>query len=145
MLRTADSGFDAAVVDNETRTVALVEVKAHPIERWEVSLQERLARVTEPIPFVLAIDLGTISLYRPVREILGQPVVRLDAKQILQHYDPEFPGRRVFDPYLLTLAEAWLRDLAYHWKSDEPPGSAELRGTGLLEMIAGGTTQRLGA
>jgi hypothetical protein len=60
-------------------------------------------------------------------------------------YDPEFPRERVFESYLLTLVEAWLRDLAYHWKSENPPGSEELGRAGLLEKLEGGTTQRLGA
>ncbi len=34
MSRTADHGFDTAVVDREDHTIALVEVKAHPEERW---------------------------------------------------------------------------------------------------------------
>jgi hypothetical protein len=80
-----------------------------------------------------------------VGENLGEPLVRLDTRQVLQHYDPDFPSRRVFEAYLLTLAEAWLRDLAYHWKSESPPGSDELRSVGLLEKLEGGTTQPLGA
>jgi hypothetical protein len=51
----------------------------------------------------------------------------------------------VFESYLLTLVEAWLRDLSYHWKSENPPGSEELRSAGLLKRLEGGTTQRLGA
>ena len=39
MPRTADSGFDAAVVDRENHTVALVEVKAHPVD---TSFQEKM-------------------------------------------------------------------------------------------------------
>ena len=70
---------------------------------------------------------------------------KLDTRQVLQHYDLEFPGKRVFESYLLTLVEAWLRDLAYHWKSENPPGSEELGRAGLLERLEGGTTQRLGA
>ena len=76
---------------------------------------------------------------------LGEPIVQLDTRQVLQHYDTDFPRRRVFEFYLLTLVEAWLRDLAYHWKSENPPGSEELGRTGLLEKLEGGTTQRLGA
>jgi hypothetical protein len=32
MPRTADNGFDAPVVGRENYTVALIEVKAHPVE-----------------------------------------------------------------------------------------------------------------
>ncbi len=145
MPRTADNGFDAAVVDRENHAVALVEVKAHPVERWATILPRQLAKFAERVAFVLTIDPNCIQLYRSGGESLGEPIVRLDTRQVLQHYDPEFPRKRVFESYLLTLVEAWLRDLAYHWKSEDPPGSEELGRAGLLEKLEGGTTQRLGA
>jgi hypothetical protein len=145
MLRTADSGFDAAVVDRENHTVALVEVKAHPVEKWATILPRQLAKFAERVAFVLAIDPNFIQLYRSGGENLGEPIVRLETRQVLQHYDPEFPRERVFEPYLLTLVEAWLRDLAYHWKSEDPPGSEELGKAGLLDKLEEGNTQRLGA
>ncbi len=144
MPRTADSGFDAAVVDRENHTVALVEVKAHPVERWATILPRQLAKFAERVAFVLTIDPNCIQLYRSGGGSLGEPIVRLDTRQVLQHYDPEFPRERVFESYLLTLVEAWLRDLA-HWKSEDPPGSEELGKAGLLEKLEGGTTQPLGA
>ena len=144
MPRTADAGFDVAVVDRENHTVALVQVKAHPVERWATIFQQRqLAKVAERVAFVLTIDPNRIQLYGPEGGSLGEPIVHLDTRQVLQHYDPEFPGKRVFESYLLTLVEAWLRDLAYHWKSGDPPGSEELGKAGLLEKLEGGTTQPL--
>src|SRR5262249_34009593 len=126
-------------------TVALVEVKAHPVGRWATTLPGQPAKFAEPVAFVLTTDPDSIQLYRSKGESLGEPIVRLDTRQVLQHHDPEFPRERVFEFYLLTLVEAWLRDLAYHWKSEEPPGSEELGRAGLLEKLEGGTTQRLGA
>lgn len=146
MPRTADSGFDAAVVDRENNAVALVQVKGHPVgDRWTTILSRQLASFGEQVAFVLAIDPNTIALYRPEGESLAEPIVQLNTSQVLKYYDPEFSKKRVFESYLLTLVEAWLRDLAYHWKSDNPPGSEELREAGLLEKVEGGTTQRLGA
>ena len=146
MLHTADIGFDAAVVDRENHAVALIQVKAHPVgDRWRTNLPMQVARFGERVAFVLTIDPNNIALYRAEAENLVEPIVKLDTRQVLQHYDPEFLKKRVFESYLLTLVEAWLRDLAYHWKSDNPPGAEELRETGLLEKVEGGTTQRLGA
>lgn len=145
MPQTADYEFDARVVDKENRLVALVEVKAHPVERWATIVPSQLAKFPEPVAFVLTVDPNSIHLYRPTGESLGEPIVRLDTRQILQNYDPEFPRKRVFEAYLVTLVEAWLRDLAYHWKLPTPPGSEELRMAGLLEKLEGGTTLRLGA
>jgi hypothetical protein len=145
MPRTADKGFDAAVLDRENHAVALVQVKAHPVESWATILPRQLAKFAERVAFVLTIDPDCIQLYRPGGESLGEPIVHLDTRQVLRHYDPEFPRKRVFESYLLTLVEAWLRDLAYHGKSENPPGSEELGRAGLLEKLEGGTTQPLGA
>ena len=146
MPRTADSGFDAAVVDRENHAVALVQVKAHPLgQKWATILPVQLAKYSERVDFVLTIDPDCIHLYGMVEGALVGPIVHFDTAQVLQHYDPDFNNRRVFESYLLTLVEAWLRDLAYHWKSENPPGSEELRRAGLLERLEGGTTQPLGA
>ena len=45
MSRTADHSFDTAVVDREDHTVALVEVKAHPVERWATILPKATGEI----------------------------------------------------------------------------------------------------
>jgi hypothetical protein len=65
MPRTGDNGFDAAVVGRENHVVALVEVKAHPVERWAPILPRQLAEFAERVAFVLTIDPNRIQLYRP--------------------------------------------------------------------------------
>jgi hypothetical protein len=142
---TAHYGFDAAIVDSENEPVALVEVKMHPVEKWATILPRRLAKFPGRVTYFLAVDPSCIQLYRAVADSLGEPIVRLDTRQVLRHYDPEFPRQRMFESYLLTLVEAWVRDLAYHWKSENPPGSDELGRAGLLEKLAGGTTRLLEA
>lgn len=137
MPRTADNGFDTAVVDRENHPVAFVEVKAHAVEEWATVLPEQRAKSTQEVAFLLTIDPDWIRLYRSGAASLGEPIVGLDTRQVLQHYDPEDPGKRVFESYPLTLVEAWLRDLAYHWKSENPPGSMEPGGAGLLELLTG--------
>lgn len=82
-------------------------------------------------------------MYRTNGEGFGEPVAQLLTREMLEPYEPNFTKKRVFEPYLVTLVEAWLRDMAYHWKSEIPPGWDALRGTGLLERIEEGTTQRL--
>lgn len=145
MPQRVDSGFDAAFMDKENHAVVLVDVKDHPVERWATILPRQLAKFAEQVAFVLAIDPNHIFLYRPEQDNVGEPIVHLDTRLVLKHYDPEFPSKRVFESYLLTLVEGWLRDLAYHWKSENPPGSEELGKAGLLEKLEGGTTLPLGA
>ncbi len=60
MTRTADNGFDAAVVARENRPVALVEVKAYPVERWATSLPKQLAKFAVRVAFVFTIDPNCI-------------------------------------------------------------------------------------
>jgi hypothetical protein len=43
---------------------------------------------------------------------------------------------------MVTLLTSWLRDLAYRWKSDHPPGLEDLASTGLFEKIEGGFAGR---
>jgi hypothetical protein len=141
-----ERGFDTAVVDQENRVVALIQVKARPLgEEWTPLLRNELKRRPLPPPiFLLAIDPVYINLYRLAEKELIDPVVQLDTAKILSHYDPDFTEKRIFEFYLLTLVEAWLRDLAYHWKSPTPPGSEELHAAGFLGRVEGGTTQSLG-
>jgi hypothetical protein len=143
MLQTADARFDAVVVDRDNHAIILVEAAAHPAEKSVPLPPRQPTSLTEPVEFVLNVDPSSIYLYRLEGARLQEPILRLDTRQILQFYDPEFSSKRVFESYLLTLVEAWLRDLAYHWKSENPPGSAELERIGLLERLQGGTTQRL--
>ena len=138
-----DYELDAMFLDRENLPVAWIEVKARPLgEEWKPLLMslmgQRPHRTTE---FILAIDPVCIQLYRPTETELGEPLARLETPKILSHYEPNFTGKRIYEPYLQTLVEAWLRDLAYHWKSPNPPGMEELKATGLLERVAGGTTQ----
>lgn len=139
-----DHGFDAVVTDRDELPVALIQVKGRPLGKdWMPLLRSELAQ--RPFPaadFLLAIDPVSIHLHTLTDKELSEPVLRLDTPQVLSHYDPDFAGKRIFEFYLLTLVEAWLDDLAYHWKSPVPPGSDELKATGFLSRVEGGTTQR---
>jgi len=138
-------GFDAAVLDREDLPVALIEVKSSPpVNGWSNWLRDMLnGNEVSRTEFLIAIDLTSIQFF-PVKDTtLGEPVV-FDTAAVLSRYDADFSGKRIFEPYLLTLVEAWLRDLAYHWKSPSPPGSNELKSLGFLNRIEGGTTRSAG-
>ena len=68
-------------------------------------------------------------------------LITLKTAAVLSHYDPEFGSKPIFEPYLITLVDVWLRDLAYHWKVGIPPASEQLAAIGLLQRLEGGTTQ----
>lgn len=144
----SDREMDAAVLDRDDHPVALIQVKSRPLgDEWTRLLRGDRQRISETYPdaaYLLAIDPERIHLYRLTEKVLADPVLQLDTPRILGHYDPDFSRERIFEEYLLTLVEAWLRDLAYHWKTPNPPGSEELNAAGFLGKVEGGTTWRPG-
>ncbi|HLP92025.1 MAG TPA: hypothetical protein VK184_25975 [Nostocaceae cyanobacterium] len=58
------------------------------------------------------------------------------ADEVLSEYDAEFRNKKIFEYYLETLVEAWLRDLASNWKTDHPPKSQELKQIGFVDQLA---------
>ena len=142
---------DIIIEDRSDRPVALVDVKASVVSP-EI-LQEHISQLNHSHPSILfgiLVDLENIYvLKRDVGTGTFAPLVNLSAKEILQHYSPEFAGKdsrygsiQTFHDLLETLVTAWLRDLAYHWKSEHPPGTEEFSSTGLLELIEGGFARR---
>jgi hypothetical protein len=122
--------------------ILVVEVKSRlrsDIEKPQ--LVEWLSNLDVVPPFAMIVDPQYIRVFRWDGKHLEE-TVRLSAREIFTRYDDAFGSRRIFEPYLASLAEAWLRDLAYHWKSVQPPGRDELQSSGLLEQLAGGTTKR---
>jgi hypothetical protein len=117
------------------------------------------------IPFALLADSDQLLIYRKNIEDHAETVWTSPTATILAHYDPDLgrsfdlgwpepkPGsvlaqtalqlhkRRIFAHYLTTLIQAWLRDLAYRWKSSVPPAMDEMANIGLLERLEGGTTK----
>jgi len=144
MPTTANSyHIDLIAEDRDGNPLLLGEVKAtsgisdEHIER----LTFYLKALRDPIPFALLADLTTIKIFRWDGKSLSKPLAILSTPDVLRHYDPEFDQRRIFASYLQTLVEAWLRDLAYHWKSDQPPAAGSLAQIGLLPMLEGGSTR----
>jgi hypothetical protein len=142
---------DIVVDDGSDRPVALVEVSASVATRGEfLEFLQRLLEFPDPsLSFGLFVDLEDIRVLRRDIQNPSIPVVELKTQEVLKHYAPEFAGKAsryvsspIFQDYLATLVEGWLRDLAYHWKSGDPPGSGALAETGLLERIENGMTRR---
>ena len=134
---------DIIAEDAQGRPVLVIEVSGRALGP---DAADRVLSYMEtsgpPLPFGMVADPKTIRVLRyDCDEPVGFRVV-LDTATILGHYDPEFASKQIFANYLGTLVEAWLRDLAFHWKSEMPPGSKELAGIGLLPKIQGGDTRR---
>lgn len=101
----------------------------------------QLSKTVGVIPFAMIVDPEDITIFIWNGRELSEAVCSLKTPTVLQHYDAEFHSDRIFEPYLETLVEGWLRDCAYHWKSQNPPASEQIAAIGLLEQLEGGTTR----
>jgi hypothetical protein len=55
--------------------------------------------------------------------------------EVMSEYDSQFRKKRIFEYYLETLVESWLRDLADNWKTDHPPKLQELTQIGFVGKL----------
>ena len=138
---------DIIAQNREGKPVLLVEIKANILKGKETKnraisqLKLYLQAANINIPFAMLVDLEDIQIFQWHEANLSEPIVSVKTADVLNCYDPEFSGKRIFGQYLETLVEAWLLDLAYHWKSEKPPASEHLAAIGLLQRLEGGTTQ----
>ena len=131
---------DIIAEDREGRPILLVEVKSAPADEDAVrQLFTYLSAAPDTVAFGMLVDPEMIRVYRR-GEI--SPVSEFDTIETLRHYSPGYGAELIRDkhPRLLeihvsTLAEGWLRDLAYHWKVGEVPRRAELDRIGLLPAL----------
>ncbi|MEH1835793.1 MAG: hypothetical protein V7L29_28005 [Nostoc sp.] len=56
--------------------------------------------------------------------------------EVMSEYDSEFAKKRISEFYLEILVESWLRDLAYNWKTDNPPKLQELKRIDFVQKLA---------
>jgi hypothetical protein len=145
---------DIIALDKDDRIVALIEVKI--IQAQDKAAKQRivdysidwlkaaLAKMSElraVIPYAMFVDTEQILIFKWDGVNLSEPVCSLNTGEILRYYEPEFGSKRISGRYLEALVESWLRDLAYHWKSEIPPASEQVATIGLLKMLADGTTK----
>jgi hypothetical protein len=134
------SEVDLVVYDRDGRIALAAEVKGMPIDDAAAQLAYLAERVGDVDYFLLA-DPENFRLYR--RGDLTAPILTLHVDELLSFYNPTATGRKLFEFYLTSLADAWLTDLAVDWSERSPkPGWADLRGTGVLERLDGGQTAR---
>ncbi|MBD2205773.1 type I restriction enzyme HsdR N-terminal domain-containing protein [Calothrix sp. FACHB-1219] len=144
---------DIVVLDKDEQIVLLVEVKATKLEGRNAK-EEAISQLKSYLQnakntrfdlandtFAMLADLGNVDIFKWHGKKFSDSLMSLKTSNILSHYDPEFSNKRILSLYLETLVEAWLRDLAYHWKSETPPASEKLAEIGLLQKLEGGTTQ----
>jgi hypothetical protein len=145
---------DIIALDKDDRIVALIEVKIIQakekaakqkiINRALKQIKHFLSILSEKkvvIPYAMIVNLKDIMVFKWDGTVLSDAVLSLKTAEILHYYDSKLGDQRIFEPYLTRLIEAWLRDLAYNWKSEIPPASEQIAAIGLLPLLAGGTTK----
>ncbi len=139
---------DVIAEDRDQNPVLMVEVKARESTREDFeSFLSRFLQLS--LEFGMFVDLDHVMLLGRDLPDPRSPVATLLTMDILRFYDPDFVRKDshagsliIYGEYVVTLVEAWLHDLAYHWKSENPPGTDELLHSGLLERLEGGMTRR---
>ena len=134
---------DILAKDVDGKAVLLVKVQADKAESKSVhKLLYTWQAVNILIPFAMFVDLEKTWIYKRHHKSFNQePIQTFKTVDILKFYDERFDKKQILKPYLITLVEAWLGDLAYNWKWENPPASKELDEIGLLQKIKSGTTQ----
>ncbi|WP_066427053.1 hypothetical protein [Anabaena sp. 4-3] len=77
------------------------------------------------IPYGMTATPQTINIFKWDGKKL-ETIYTFPTHEVMSEYDSEFANKRISEFYLETLVESWLRDLAYHWKTDNPPKAQEL-------------------
>jgi hypothetical protein len=133
---------NAVALDKDDEPILFIQVKARPADAKFVRyLTETLRKAQTTIPFAMLVDLDNIQVFAWDGENLSEPLCSLNTTDVLRYYAPDFDGKDTFGYYMTGLTEAWLRDLACHWKSETPPASQEMEATGLLEKLQNGATR----
>ncbi|HYW21641.1 MAG TPA: type I restriction enzyme HsdR N-terminal domain-containing protein [Nodularia sp. (in: cyanobacteria)] len=142
-LPTRHHEVDIIATDKHGEIVLIVEAKAQKLQTKSSAisqLKSYLNTLEANNAFAMLADLDEIEIFKVNQENDFKKILSLKTVNILKYYDAEFPVKKIFALYFITLLEAWLRDLAYHWKSVKPPASEELATIGLLDMIKQGDT-----
>jgi hypothetical protein len=140
---------DIVALDKNEQIILIAEVKGLPFNFQEIKAKQygilqmidylQAAKIV--IPFAMLVDVNKILIFQWDGNNLSEPIISLNTADVLSHYEPKFRDKRIFSLYLKGLIEAWLRDLAYHWKSAIPPFTKEMTEIDLLQLLEDGTTQ----
>jgi len=92
------------------------------------------------IPFLMYANSNVMRIFKsPTFE----EIARFDTKTVLAFYDPSSIEGIIYQSTLITLIGSWLRDLDYHWNSDNPPYQNEIKAIGLYDHLIDATTEEL--
>ena len=133
---------DIVAFDADDVPVMLVEVKARQNENeFDREQLVQYLQAAPAIPYAMLVTLRDIQIFAWKSQTLSL-LLTTSTAEVLSDYDSEFRQKTIYEYYLTTLVETWLRDVAYHWKSAVPPLFSQLTRLGLVEKLDNGTTRR---
>jgi hypothetical protein len=140
---------DFLAFNKDGQIVLIAEVKGFPYNFQDTKaknyatlrLIDYLHNAQILIPFAMLVDVNTILIFKWDSNNLSEPIITLNTADVLIDYDPNFLDKKIFSFYIKGLLEAWVRDLAYNWKSEIPPFTNEMAAIGLLQLLKNGKTQ----
>ncbi len=132
---------DIVVLDADDVPVMLVEVKVrHEGSPFDQEQLRQYLQQAADIQYAMLVTLRDIQIYEWKSQTLSL-LLTAPTADVLSVYEPEFAQKNIYYDYLTTLVEAWLRDVAYHWKLTMPPLLEQLDQLGLAEKLNNGTTR----
>lgn len=138
---------DILVLDAEERPLMLVEVRSRVLEPdFADGLRDFMAaEQSHNAPFGMIVDFENIRIFSFSPDRTATTLATIPTSRILSVYDPRFDNKKIHGLYLESLTGSWLRDLAYNWKSQSPPGQELLDKLGVLSRLKGGWTAPKGS
>jgi hypothetical protein len=133
--------FDPSIValDKDDQPVLMIDVRSsYFFALTDINILKMEAY--QHIPFLMFVNSNVIRIFKTPS---FEEILRLDTKETLSFYGEKITKQRIYTSYLMGLIEGWLRDLAYHWKSEIPPHHEEIKKIGLLDYLVDGTTREL--
>ena len=133
---------DIVALDANSHPVLYVELRRSEKDR-EVAqrqLESILSHYTPvTVPFGMLVDPQNIEIFQWDGQNLYSCLI-IPTNEVFSYYDPEVVPTEILEPYMGRLVEGWIRDMAYHWKLENPPYFVELKDLGLAQLLQDGTT-----
>jgi hypothetical protein len=133
---------DIIAEDRDGRAILIVELKAMN-GSGRLGIEQTLKCLkASGASFGMFADFDRILVFGKGRKSSDDPILYLNTSDVLSFYEPRFAEKTISEEYFATLIEAWLRDMAFHWKSAQPPALEEMRAIGLAGRLEGGMARR---
>ena len=132
---------DIVAFDADDVPVMLVEVKARQEEsEFDQPQLVQYLQMASNIPYAMLVTLRDIQIFEWKSQTLSL-LLTAPTADALTFYESEFGRKTIYEYYLTALVETWLRDVAFHWKSETPPLFDQLTQLGLVKKLDNGTTR----